>query len=91
VNNSSIPLESSLEEKKKDLDADIRIIDLAWRHTREFALQAGIDFSIGDFIYEVHNNYSFYETNIFSDLFEQVTKGNDIAIAVPKKTSIVNV
>ncbi len=90
VNNSSESIDKNIEANRWDYQADIRLIDLAWRHTREFALQAGIDFSIGDFIYEVHNNYSFYDNNIFAELFNQVNSGNDVVLAVPEETNFIN-
>ena len=68
----------------------VTMIQLPWKHKKEYALQAGLDVCIWDFVYEIQQNWNFYKNNIFLELFNEVKKWNDIVAATPRKVTGFN-
>lgn len=85
--------DSTIEKIQKfsqRIEYDISIVSLPWVHKKEYALQAGLDSSIWDFIYEIQHLGNFYKDNIFLELFNKLKEGKDIVTAVPSKTNWSN-
>ena len=64
--------------------ASITIIHMSLYHGVEYAMNAGIDAAIGDFIYEFDSVQMPYDVKLISDAYENSLKGNDIVCVCPK-------
>ncbi len=54
---------------------------------REAAMNAGIDLSIGDFVYEFDNTLIDYDLKIITDIYEKSLEGYDIVNASPQNNT----
>ena len=64
----------------------VSIVNLSYYHGLQTAMKAGVDLSIGDYIYEFDNVYSLYDKNMILDAFDESQKGFDIvAVSENKK------
>lgn len=73
------------DEKFPDLN--ITIINMGFSHGLEAAMNAGIDLSIGDFVFEFDSCYMDYDKSLIMDVYFKSLEGYDIVSAVPPKKS----
>ncbi len=87
---SIIKIKSFAEKIKTSV---ISIINMSFYQGLELSMNAGIDLSIGDFVYEFDNVYIDYNIETITNIYNQSLKGFDIVSAVPKnkrkKTSAI--
>ena len=83
--------ENCLDEVRtfsRDIDgAVVSIVNMSYVQGMEISMKAGIDFAIGDFVYEFDSIGVDYDWNIIMDVYRQSLKGFDIVSAVPKSKS----
>lgn len=63
---------------KKIANSIITIVDMSFYQGREMAMNAGIDLSIGDFVYEFDNVFIDYELDTIIKVYEKCLEGYDI-------------
>lgn len=61
------------------------IISMGFRHDLEAAMIAGVDLSIGDFVFEFDSCYTDYEDEVIMQVYNKVLEGFDIVAAIPPK------
>lgn len=84
VNDSSIDgSDDQIRKDAKSLNRDITLVNLAWRHGPEKGIMAGVDISIGDYVFEVEMNKVNYPLGLLYELFKEAGKGFDIVSASP--------
>lgn len=71
---------------KSVLKGNVVIVNMPWRHKREAAIFAGVDMSIGDFVYEIDSTVMDYPVELLFDLYRKSTEGFDIVSASPRVT-----
>lgn len=82
--NSTDRTKDMLKEISDSLTGNVVVVDLAYDHGLEVAMLAGVDFAIGDFIFEfdtIISNYNFEE--VFK-IYNKSLEGFDIVAATPK-------
>ncbi|WP_058301443.1 glycosyltransferase [Gorillibacterium timonense] len=80
-------LENAREAIKK-VNGDVTIINLSRKHGIEHAMMAGLNKSMGDFVFEVENASLDYPVELLYELFQTATKrGYDIVAATSGSTS----
>lgn len=83
VNDNST--DSSVEKIKKMSEeiseTVISIINMSYYQGIELSMNAGIDLSIGDFVYEFDNVYVDYELDVMMDIYREALNGYDIVSA----------
>lgn len=66
-------------------ETSISVINLSYFHGLEMAMNAGVDMSIGDFVFEFDNTYQDFEPSVIMDIYRHSLKGFDIVSASPDK------
>ncbi len=70
----------------KTLDtASISIINMSMYQGKEIAMNAGVDLSIGDFVYQFDTILMDYDPNVIFDIYKKSLEEYDIVNAVPNK------
>lgn len=70
------------------IDGDCTIINLSRKHGIELAMLAGLNKSMGDFVYEIESTIVDYPEDIFETLYDYATSENyDIVAASSDRTS----
>lgn len=64
-------------------DTNITIINMSYYHGLELSMVAGMDFSIGDFVYEFDDISRLYEVDLLFNLYMKSLEGFDIVSAIP--------
>lgn len=88
VNDSSSDDSLSLIKKvsQKATSTSVSVVNMSYYHGLEVAMNAGIDLSIGDFVFEFDNTMQdFFEEEIMR-VYRRSLQGYDIVSAVPDKT-----
>lgn len=67
-----------------NVHGDIQIVNMSWRHGVEIAMIAGIDISIGDYVYEFDYTNIDYNTDVIFDLYKKCIEGFDVVSASPR-------
>lgn len=80
-------LDSLRGAKEKFPDLNITIINMGFTHGLEASMNAGIDLSIGDFVYEFDSCYMDYNRTLIMDVYYKSLEGYDIVSAIPPKTN----
>lgn len=65
--------------------AVMNIVNMSYYQGREASMNAGVDLSIGDFVFEFDNIYIDYDINLIMDIYFKSLEGFDIVSAAPKK------
>lgn len=68
----------------------ISIVNMSLFQGLELSMNAGVDLSIGDFVFEFDTLFLDYEENIIMDIYFQSLKGFDIVSAAPEKMKKVS-
>jgi dolichol-phosphate mannosyltransferase len=63
----------------------INVVNMSFYQGVELAMNAGIDLSIGDFVFEFDNMVMDYDSNLMMDVYNRSLTGFDIVNAAPKK------
>lgn len=63
----------------------ISVINMSYFHGLEMAMKAGIDLSIGDFVFEFDNTYLDFDSQIIMDIYQRALQGYDIVSASAKR------
>ena len=77
--------DNSLNLIKKTSEAasstSISVINMSYFHGLELAMNAGVDMSIGDFVFEFDNTYLDFEPSVIMDIYHHSLTGYDIVSA----------
>lgn len=65
----------------------ISVVNMSYFHGLELSMNAGVDLSIGDFVYEFDSTVMDYEPSDIVALFEKTQEGYDIVSLAPDKGS----
>lgn len=65
--------------------ASISVVNLSYFHGLEVAMNAGIDLSIGDFVFEFDNTVLDYDKIEIMNIYKRALQGYDIVAACPDK------
>lgn len=82
--NSDDKTKSKLKEISDSLNGNVVVIDLAYNHGLEVAMLAGVDFAIGDFIFEFDTVKINYNLEDVLNIYYKSLEGFDIVAATPK-------
>lgn len=66
-------------------DTTVTILDMSYYQGLEAAMNAGVDLSIGDFVYEFDSTYHTYEESLIFDIYQKSLQGYDIVSASAEK------
>lgn len=66
-------------------DLNISIINMGFSHGLEAAMNAGIDLSIGDFVYEFDSCCMDYNPEVIMEVYKKSLQGYDIVNAIPPR------
>lgn len=76
-----------IEDFSNNIDcAVVSIVNMGFYHGLESSMNAGVDFAIGDFVFEFDNTYVDYESNLIMQVYRRSLEGYDIVSAAPKNT-----
>ena len=83
VNDSSDDNSLSLIKKTSECASttSVAVINMSYFHGLELSMSAGIDMSIGDFVFEFDNTYLDFEPSVVMDIYNRSLKGYDIVSA----------
>lgn len=79
--------------KKVSRDAtvsNITIIDMSYFHGLEAAMNAGVDFAIGDFVYEFDNIFADFSEDAVMNVYDRALQGFDIVSALPDQSERIS-
>ena len=65
--------------------ASISIINMSYFHGLELSMNAGVDMSIGDFVFEFDNTYLDFDTSVIMEIYYRALQGYDIVSASPNR------
>ncbi len=87
VNDSSSDNSLSLikKESQKATTTSISVINMSYFHGLEVAMNAGMDLSIGDFVFEFDNTVLDFQREEIMKIYKRSLQGYDIVSAVPNK------
>lgn len=84
VNDAS---EDNCIKKVKDITdtliGNVTVINLPHKHGIETAMLAGVEFAIGDFVYEFDSTVVDYNLELIMSLYKTALEGNDVVSAAP--------
>lgn len=63
----------------------ISVVNMSYFHGLELAMNAGVDMSIGDFVFEFDNTVLDFDSSVVMDIYKHSLEGYDIVSASPKK------
>ena len=76
--------------KKACIGNNITIINMSFYHGRELSMNAGVDLTIGDFVYEFDSTIIDYDLNAILQVYEKSLQGYDIVSASPKNKKYIS-
>lgn len=89
VDDCSTKHEKFLNEVLPSLaDSTITVVHMSVRQGIESCLCAGLDVSIGDFVFEFDTLEMTFDNGLLWDVYQEALKGNDIVSVEPKQNSI---
>ncbi len=65
--------------------ASISVVNMSYFHGLELAMNAGLDISIGDFVFEFDNTELSYDASVVMEVYRRSLQGYDIVSACPDK------
>lgn len=69
---------------KRINNISISVLNMSFFHGLEMAMNAGVDFAIGDFIFEFDHTYLDFNPNVIMEIYRHCLKGYDIVTASAK-------
>lgn len=82
--NSTDKTKERLKDISDSLIGNVVVVDLAYNHGLEIAMLAGMDFAIGDFIFEFDSVDINYDLAEIMNLYQKSMEGYDIVAASPE-------
>ncbi len=73
-----------IKEAQNLKDYQIAILQMSFHQGLELSMNAGLDLSIGDFVYEFDSTVIDFEENLIEDVYYKILEGYDIVMASPK-------
>ena len=70
-----------IKEIAHNMNGVIQIVNMSYYQGLEIAMNAGVDLSIGDFVYEFDNIYIDYNLDIIMEVYKKALSGYDIVSA----------
>ena len=71
-------------------DSIVTILNMSYYQGLELSMNAGVDLSIGDFVYEFDNIYMDYKMDVVIDVYRKSLEGFDIVSASPDKNKSIS-
>jgi polyisoprenyl-phosphate glycosyltransferase len=68
------------------LHGNVTVIELPYKHGIETAMLAGVEFAIGDFVYEFDSSVIDFNEELLIELYKKSLEGYDIVAASPSNT-----
>lgn len=65
--------------------ASLSVVNMSYFHGLELAMNAGVDLSIGDFVFEFDNTAADFDADEIMNIYKRAMQGYDIVAAVPDK------
>lgn len=86
VNDNSDDMSNELikEFANKVDQAVVSVVNMGFYHGVENSMNAGVDFAIGDFVFEFDSVYMDYDVNLIMEVYRKSLEGYDIVSAAPK-------
>ena len=69
-------------------DSTITVVHMSVRQGIEACLRAGLDVSIGDFVFEFDTLEIVFEKSLLWDVYQEALKGNDVVSVEPKQNNL---
>lgn len=87
VNDSSDDksLKAIRETSQKATTTSISVLNMSYFHGLEMAMNAGVDLSIGDFVFEFDNSFLDFDPSMIMEIYRHSLKGFDIVSASPNR------
>lgn len=67
-------------------DYQIAILQMSFHQGIELSMNAGLDLSIGDFVYEFDSTIIDFKENLIDDVYHKILEGYDIVVASPMES-----
>lgn len=80
--NSVKVIESCCQESK---DTSISVVNMSYFHGVEYAMNAGVDLAIGDFVFEFDNTNLDFDDDVIMQVYRHSLEGYDIVSAAPEQ------
>lgn len=89
VDDCSTKHEKFLKEVLPSLaDSTITVVHMSVRQGIEACLRAGLDVSIGDFVFEFDTLEFVFEKSLLWEVYQEALKGNDVVSVEPKQNNV---
>lgn len=89
VDDCSTKHEKYLKEVLPSLaDSTITVVHMGVKQGIEACLRAGLDVSIGDFVFEFDTLEMIFEKSLLWNVYQEALKGNDVVSVEPKKNTL---
>lgn len=87
VNDSSddSSLNAIKDTSKKATTTSVSVVNMSYFHGLELAMNAGVDLSIGDFVFEFDNTFLDFDSTMIMDIYRHSLEGFDIVSASPDR------
>lgn len=82
-NDDSVQMIKRVAQKAENVS--ITILSMSYFHGLEAAMNAGIDLSIGDFVFEFDNTFFDFERDMIMEVYNRALQGYDIVSASPDR------
>lgn len=73
------------ETSKKASTTNVSVVNMSYFHGLELAMNAGVDLSIGDFVFEFDNAFLDFDPAMIMEIYRHSLKGFDIVSASPDR------
>lgn len=82
---------SVIKETSKEAEtANITVLNMSYFHGVELAMNAGVDLSIGDFVFEFDNTFLDFDSAIVMDVYKRALQGYDMVSATPDRAEKIS-
>ena len=71
------------ETSQNAMETSLSVVTLSYFHGVELAMKAGVDMSIGDFVFEFDNTIDNFESDVVMNIYKHSLEGYDIVSASP--------
>ena len=89
VDDCSTKHERFLKEVLPSLaDSTITVVHMSVKQGIEACLRAGLDVSIGDFVFEFDTLEMVFDKGLLWDVYQEALKGNDVVSVEPKQNNV---
>lgn len=76
----------TIRETSLAIGRSITIVNMSYCQGLEKSMTAGVDFAIGDFVYEFDSPYISYQEELMRSVYDRCLKGYDVVSACPEKS-----